>query len=460
MSQSSVIAGVVEQLALQWFGLLPPLVPIPPPSDTRTPWTIHTLLALIANAGITPAALAASIGVDSIFLTRVLAGRQPLPIDVARLLAAALKLDVGTVVASAELVTQLTGPMERVALPPDPLLGDVISAQQLGRTIGVVTPPRSAVSAWVCGAQLGGSSVDGIVIVDRAMGPIAHVPFVHSTNPAVLAFGPGGRVYSTGGAAGWNAAVDVAPAPKLALEVADTHAFATIDMAYEETTNTIWLCSSAGLIRIGGLSPLDSTAFNYSILGHAVTPTSVVCFGGHVYVLTSNAAHQGGVLKIEPSTGALVTTWTSAAMNGVMTGLAWDGVNTLLAAGGASATLFSVDVTAPATPPQTLTLAGATLHTVQFIAFVNGAFWVSDSGANPHYVVVTLAPLRAILHADLTVAGATGNAGRVAKDVDGFVWATLPAAGEIRIFNPTATSGDPTVQTFAVGGTPLGLLLL
>lgn len=414
---------------------------------------------LIAAAGTSTGALAVQIGVDSTFLDRVVAQRQPLPIDVAKLIAKALGTDVGTVQGAAGLVTQQTGPIYRRAVPPDLLRGDVVSAPQLGRTVPVMAQPRSSISVLVAGAGIAGpGAADGIVSIDRSIGPTGFTAFAHITLPFEMAFGPGGLVYTAGSPAFAASLAVVQQAPKLVAEVASANTVSSTGVCYEETTNTVWVASDMthGLVRIASLTPLVSTSFPLTLSGVAATPFCVVAHGGFVYV-TVKPTGTGGVLKIDPNTGATVQEFHGL---GTPFGIAVDeetGVLLVTTTDGVWSIRFA---------PSFEEVPGDALVGASWVSHFDGSFWVSSVGVTPtgpRITRLTVSPGDpATVLADFTLGPdeLTGTAGHVLNDVDGFIWATCPDQGQVRILDPTMTSGDPTVQIFDLGGHPQGLLIL
>lgn len=384
-----------------------------------------------------------------------MAKRQPLPIDVAKLLAVALAVDVGTVLGAAGLVTQMTGPVYRRALPPDVLLGDAFSSEALGTTAPVVAQPRSSVVAMVCGAALGDGTRAGVAFVDRALGVSANVAFDHVTAPFELTFGPDGLVYAFSSTTGYAAALAVVQqAPKLAKEVSMPTAPSAAGVAYEPSTNSLWVASDLahGIVRV---TDLATTSFPLTINGVTATPFNVVAHGGFVYVTVVPNSAPGGVLKVDPSTGTTVQEWRGM---GSPFGIANDGTTLFVTEGANLWAIFGSDE-----DPTPLTFAGPALTGGAWVSRFSGSFWFTSTGTSPpgtRLTRVAIVGTEAVVQADYTFADTSGTPGHVALDVDGFVWATVPAEGEVRILDVSGTTGDPTARTFSVGGTPEGILIL
>ncbi len=387
--------------------------------------------------------------------------RQPLPVDVAKLIANALATDVGSVLGAAGLVTYKTGPIYRRAVPPDLLRGDLISASSLGRTVPVMSQPRSSVVAMVCGHLMGGDGVhDGVAFIDRALGVVANVAIPGLVRPAELTFGPDGLVYVFGSSGGGDNAASMAvvqQAPVLVTNVASPLTPSAQGVAYEETTNTLWVASDRahGLVRVHSLDPLVATSFPLTIAGNSAHPFEVIAHGGFVYVTVAPPSNPGGVLKIDPNTGATVQEWRGM---GSPFGIANDGPTILVTSG---SDLWAIHGSADT--PDLLDFAGPAIHSGGVVTHFGGAFWFTSTGVSPagsRITRVTVEDTTAIIHADLTLAGTSGSAGYVAADLDGFIWTTVPLDGQVRILDPTAITGDPTVHTFDVGGAPNGILIL
>jgi hypothetical protein len=449
-------------------------VPINPPLNFREIAAINasppanvdasvpsTLAGLFAAKGYTSSTAALAIGVDPTFVSRVLARRQPLPIDVARALAALLGQSLGTIVGAAGLVTNRTGPAYQVAVPPDLLLGDVITAVPLGRTQQVNSPAKSTVQVWVSGAGLGdGVSVGGIAVLDRALGVVSRTPFANLTTPQGMAFGQGGSVYISDNDSTYLAAISALDSTAK-LEVSDANTSGGVGVAYEETTSTIWFGCTGGVTRITTLDPLVSSHHALSIGPNHGNGAGVIAFGGHVYVVVGVGGHPSGVAQMDPGSNTLIRTWGTMV---APSDIASDGGRFLFVPD--EGLLWSIDLLNPGHAPVSMTLVGATLGPLQdarAIAFFGGQYWISDTTGVKARLIRFKPDPELITHAIVTgdfEIDTLSRAGHVVVDVDGFVWASFPESGEVRILNPVATSGDPTAHVFATGGAPDALLLV
>lgn len=428
----------------------------PPPVDSRY---ATELGALIANAGTTPGALSQLLDLDPLFLVRVIAKRQPLPVDVARLLAIPLKVDAGTVMGAAGFVTTETGPIFRVPVPPDPLLGDLIAGEALGVTQPVVAPPtQTAIGCWVCGPGLGGGGLAGVVVIDKSFGVASTVPLLHTGAPNDLAFGPGGLVVALGGSNGYGGGVTVPGVPTLAAEPNDGNNAGVVDVAFEPSTGQLFGGQPAGLLVVTSLQPLVSSTMAIAIAGSSANVMGLCATAGKIYACASAApAGKRGLVEVEPIGKTITRTTTAAGAMSAPNSVAFGTGFWLVTDVGI---LWTVD-------PATFTAVGlandAAPNAATHVSFIDGEFWISDTGTlgKPRIFRLRLtSATTSVLVADYNLGINNGGCGRVAKDLDGSIWCALPADSSVHILDPRIVSGDPTTQTFNLIGQPLGLAIL
>jgi hypothetical protein len=77
-------------------------------------------------------------GLDPTLFVRIDAARQPFPIEVAEVVAAAFGLQRGDLLAEVAFATRITGAAVRRPLPPRPVLGETIKSVAYAQTKQVV----------------------------------------------------------------------------------------------------------------------------------------------------------------------------------------------------------------------------------------------------------------------------------------------------------------------------------
>jgi DNA-binding beta-propeller fold protein YncE len=456
--------------------------------------------SMVARCGTTVEAVARQIGVDILLLQNVARGRQALPHDVAILIADVLvtpvfdarhphavltaKVDVNTVLGLAKTVTMRSGPLYRVPLPEDPLVGDSVTATPVGRLQPVDVQPKPTPAGMMCvGAGLAplGSGDDGVILVDRSRDQFASVDLGGAlANSEEFVVGPGGLIYITSPSGITLVRVSYDPATA-ALTVVDQvtdpgNLLAPKGMAYEPTTGTVWAAntSTGGGLYVMLTPPPSYTATSFEPFGaaHTCLCQRVITTGGKIYATATTTAPSSAVVEVDPSSHA---TLRQVSTNGTDTltdpyGIATDGVGHLLIVDAGTNKVHAIDLaTFTLSPPLGLpTMTGPTL-----VFYSRGIWWVTDASSVPRLLRFKVdfnsggtSPAVTLLgDFSLGAIAAQGNTRVfVADDADGHAWASFKrnAGGDgfIVALNEQLSSGDPTVHSIDFAGTPQKLAFL
>lgn len=102
-----------------------------------------SLKTLIEGAGLTLERAGSTLALHPALLQRIVNGRQPLPIGLARQLAALTGQALGTVLASVPRFTRHNDALLYRPVPPDQLRGDPVRIAPIGMTqpVRVINPP-------------------------------------------------------------------------------------------------------------------------------------------------------------------------------------------------------------------------------------------------------------------------------------------------------------------------------
>ena len=441
--------------------------------------TPATLPELFAAHHVSNGDVAKALGVSQEFLDRVIAKRQPLPIDLVRKLAFLLSEDIGTVELCAGLITPITGPSTRVALPPDPVLGERFPAFILGETQPIPRPsggtPETIV--WVCGGGLGpGGSLSGAIRIGRNTGLIyTHTGFSALLDPAEIVT-DGSSVFTSGfGAIDGNYAVARMNRADGALELQATDGFfnAPLGMVWEPVTGTLWLCSSgtdgSSLVQV---DPVTGTKLNAAQLttGSGFSTKyyksrDVVALGGLLYVTAVNVTGPtwtGHLFEVDPL--ALAVLRVSSGLNlANVYGVDVDPENGVFVVTSANATgeggpgpkVSQVLLSSFVANAITLTDDPETLGDPSWITFAFGVWWVTDNTAAHGQRLFSMTTAGEVLQSRSF--GVPRPGGHSAAD-PWFLWYADKALGKVHVLNPADISASAVV--IDVGGAPDGILIL
>lgn len=291
-----------------------------------------SLASFFAARGLSLSQAARQIGVAVELLERVDQQRQPLSIDVARVISHAFGVDVGTVLGEAKLWVDSTAPIYRVPVPPDPSsFGDVLRSTPILGT-GQIPPVGAAVATGVWASAVFAAppeaTPNGLKHFDRNTGEVlSTVSFTFVNNPGevvvdsermlwTVAQDVSGGLYYTAKVNPRSGAIDISRP--------DVQLSAPRHLLFEPASTTLWVANSTGdLGRIDLALGLTSATVN---LGVGVHPQHMVAVDGKLYVVGCSGS-AGRLYEVNPVSLAILRTSTGVAFGAGATGLAFDPIS-------------------------------------------------------------------------------------------------------------------------------------
>ncbi len=445
--------------------------PITPPKIVTTP---ETLDELFDAHGVTREQAARGAGFDPLLLERVINGRQALAIDLVVSLAAFLGVGRGDVMGCAGRVGAETGPRAHVALPPEPLLGELFPTFPLAETVNHVpgSVPLASLMLWVCGDGIGGSggigAPPGVVRIERNAGLIRSRTSTPITlTPVELA--TDGHTVFTGAAQGSHLDFSVArllPATgELLGETVDGDFNQTNGLVYEPESGTLWGCEfgSPQLVQIDTNTGavVATVRLSYSSAPDAPTysPRDVVAVHGLLYVTGTYdpgaGPNDGRVFEVDPVTRTILRISTGSNLQYAW-GIATDGVDLWVTGArktSSSVGVYAITIAKLIAAVVTISADPTTIADPTWIEYFFKSYWITDvSGDGARLIRVD--SLGVVVQSRLF----GGTAGGHCTADPWFLWYADKANGSVHLLNPSDISASQVVVV--TGGAPDGLLVV
>lgn len=464
-----------ELINIPGFGdLLKQLGSFGPPFAPAAPTV--TLESFIKSKGSTFQKVAQRAGVDPVLLTRIDAGRQPLPELLAMRIATVLGVQVGEVLGAAKLTTPSNHPRNFVPLPPRPELGDTIEPVPAGKTKEVLLPAPASLApgVWAVGPGISGANA-GVVYINRNNAVAEfNVPTPLLGEPRELVADAQGKLWTFGSTnlgGGFYAGKIDPPLKAIVLQTTDAGYNAPLFCAFDSGSGTLWVANTAGttISAVNITTGAVTTSQTISDGVNNFNPRDMVVAEGFLWVLgrrtISEGNYEGRVFKRNATTGAAVAVSTGTDLDSVF-GIAHDGAGNLYVTESETGKLHKIPTSTLVAPAVFFDVTSANPNVQQLgtVSFSHGHVWVSALdvqfvGPDPFFAMrlckITSGAAQAATRL-FTQSEAGASLGYHVSDGTN-LWVSEPTPGKVHKLDPASIAAD--LATVTTGGQPFGLVL-